>query len=927
DERLDPQRVADVQRKIRGRLFETAQEAEYIGRFEVIGPLGAGAMGAVHLAFDSDLDRKVALKVLKSSRGPLRDEYRQRMVREAQALARMNHPNVAGVYEVGSLDSGDVFIAMEYAEGETLTRWLSDEQRSWQEIVACFEQAARGLSAAHDRGLVHRDFKPDNVVIGAATDGAPPVVKVVDFGLARLVTETDPHGDQLTSREDLPGDSATSSLTRTGATVGTPVYMAPEQHLGESGPASDQFSFCAALYEALVGTRPFAGGSAAMLLIAKQAGDVRFPARAGGVPRWLQRVVVRGLAPAVDERFRSMQEVAEALTRRGYGRTRWALGLTVVGAVSLGGYVAGPSAPDCELDEIAGVWNDVTRRDLTSAFAATSIPFQGDAAQRSAGALDAFATAWANAAEEICTAPSDRAAVLCLDRRTAELRTVVNLLVKADEETVLRAHDLVRALGRPAQCVNRSDPSEAAGPDVDRGRLRAAAQTLAAIEAEAAAGQHRSAVARAEKLAATMNGLGPRFEAEVLLSLGRLQTRASDEDAALASLQSALERAELAGSDDLGARAWLRLATVELNRGAFAMAEERLAMAEAKAARASTSTTLLPDIELVRGRLRFDTGDLTGAISAYRRAVELLEADAGHDPRTIAYALSSLGPPLAEAGHFDEADATMQRAASTLSSVLGPDHPEVARQRLDRGILAVRRGRLQAASEIVEGVVERYVAVYGAMNAKVAIPEHALGSIALERGEFADAEFHFGRALEITRATRKPDHPDQARALIGVASSLLRQDKAAEAMPLLEEATSVATAAVGAGHILVAAAKVNLAEALLQLGRPAEATTNARAALTASLATLGPDHPELLFTRMVLGDALHRSGANDEAVEVLEAAVAMGAPEGSRVADRDRVQAILSRARGQAAGTVAPPDPHARSSDAGFGPHAADPEG
>ena len=241
DERLDPQRVADIRQQIRGRLFATAHEAEHIGRFELIGPLGAGAMGTVHLAFDPDLDRQVALKVLKSSRGPLRDEYRQRLVREAQALARMNHPNVAGVYEVGSLDSGDVFIAMEYAQGETLTRWLGDGERSWQEIAGCFQQAARGLSAAHDRGLVHRDFKPDNVVIGTPNDGAPPVVKVVDFGLARLVTETDPRGEQLTSHEDMPSDHGTSSLTRTGVTVGTPVYMAPEQHLGESGPASDQF--------------------------------------------------------------------------------------------------------------------------------------------------------------------------------------------------------------------------------------------------------------------------------------------------------------------------------------------------------------------------------------------------------------------------------------------------------------------------------------------------------------------------------------------------------------------------------------------------------------------------------------------------------------------------------------------------------------
>src|SRR5690606_7185636 len=218
---------------------------------------------------DEDLDRKVAIKLL---RGELsRDEHgRTRMLREAQALARLSHPNVVQVHEVGQWTDHD-YVAMEYVDGRTLDRWLAAGPRSWREILDVMVQAGRGLEAAHAAGLVHRDFKPANLLVGR--DGR---ARVLDFGLARAASERDskssskPIADIVETAEhsvfelsrssdDLEGATAASSafdklLTVTGAVLGTPAYMAPEQHLGQPADAlSDQFSFCVVLYEALYG--------------------------------------------------------------------------------------------------------------------------------------------------------------------------------------------------------------------------------------------------------------------------------------------------------------------------------------------------------------------------------------------------------------------------------------------------------------------------------------------------------------------------------------------------------------------------------------------------------------------------------------------------------------------------------------------------
>ena len=273
-----------------------------VGRYTILDDVGAGAMGVVYAAHDSQLGRRVALKFLRAIGSA--EQLQSRIAHEAQAMAKLAHPNVITVHDVGAF-AGHVFVAMELVDGITLNGWLASERRSWPAVLSMLRQAGEGLAAAHAAGLVHRDFKPDNVLVGR--DGR---VRVTDFGLAREIeldgSVPDDDGEAAPPRLD-------ATLTRTGALVGTPAYMALEQlERRRVDERSDQFAFCVTLFEALLGVRPFSGRDLPSLIAATRAGRViETPSR--GVPRWLRRVVVRGLDPDPEKRWPSLRTLLQAL--------------------------------------------------------------------------------------------------------------------------------------------------------------------------------------------------------------------------------------------------------------------------------------------------------------------------------------------------------------------------------------------------------------------------------------------------------------------------------------------------------------------------------------------------------------------------------------------------------------------------------------
>ena len=276
-----------------------------IGRFVILRQLGQGGMGVVYAAYDEELDRKLAVKLLHQTELQSADR-RTRILREAQAMARLSHPNTVQVYEVGEV-LGQVFIAMEFIEGTTLGSWQNQSGRTWEEVLRMYVAAGQGLVAAHAVGLVHRDFKPDNVLVGS--DQRP---RVADFGLARAAGTLEPPA-RSTAAE--PVGLLSSPLTMTGSVIGTPAYMSPEQYSGEQADSrSDQFSFCAALYEALYKKLPFAGTTFSELSSSVLGGKLRPVDPASPIPRIVEQTLRRGLATRPEQRFPSMTELLEALS-------------------------------------------------------------------------------------------------------------------------------------------------------------------------------------------------------------------------------------------------------------------------------------------------------------------------------------------------------------------------------------------------------------------------------------------------------------------------------------------------------------------------------------------------------------------------------------------------------------------------------------
>ena len=317
-----------------GRL-PTLSIGDRVGRYLVLSTLGTGGMGQVFAAYDPQLDRKIALKVLRANLGANAKEARARLKREAQAIAQLNHPNVVAVYDGGTTTNGeDVYIAMEFVEGDTLTTWLKRWPRTWREILEVFHQAARGLMAAHSVGLLHRDFKPDNVLVGG--DGR---VRVTDFGLARSLFGIDDSGRGPTAAADLlkaraDGSPLLVDLTATGTVLGTPRYMPPEQLLGPNIDArSDQFSFCVALYEALYGAHPLPGATSVAML---EEGKEALPPPDARLPASISRAVMRGLAKERTQRFPTMAALVTELTPPPVRAPGRGIAISVIGLIVIG---------------------------------------------------------------------------------------------------------------------------------------------------------------------------------------------------------------------------------------------------------------------------------------------------------------------------------------------------------------------------------------------------------------------------------------------------------------------------------------------------------------------------------------------------------------------------------------------------------------
>ena len=830
-----------------------------VGRYAVAERLGAGAMGVVHAAHDPELDRRVAVKLMHDA------AWSPRLVREAQALARLAHPNVVTVYDIGE-HAGRVFIAMELVPGATLASWLAARPRSWREIVAAFLQAGRGLAAAHAAGYVHRDFKPDNVLVGE--DGR---ARVSDFGLACLET---------TPPVAVPPDTPSDAITRTGVLAGTPAYMAPEQLDGAASDArADQFAFCVALFEALHGVRPFAGSTVAEL---RSAIERRAVQRGKRVPARVQRVLLRGLAADPAARFADMPALLAALER-----TRSRRGLYVLAAVALVAAVAvvawraaqPAAAATCTgaAAELAPSWNAARKTALRGAFAATKQPYAGDAAAAVEKTLDAYAREWVAMHDDACRATSDALdlRMQCLAERRAELAATVQLFAGADAGIVERAPRIANAMTPIATCADVAALRTGMPvPPPLRAPLAEQARTLAAIRVLDNA--KRFTEARPQIETAVTRALALHFapaEAEARFLAGSIARRDGDLPAADAHLRAAVRAAEAGRADALRADILVELVTLQTTWQHLDNARELAADATATVARLGRG----PDAKLEQalGDLAHAAGKADDALAHYRAALAA-NRRSGDEFRT-ASSLGALGSLDIDMGHNADAEASFREAYEIQARLLGRAHPDVAHA-LGEVAESLRRQHKHddALRALKEGL--GYAERAHAQDETLALLLNAIADVTLDADRPRDALPFLDRAYELMiHGNRKRTALLNTVRLQGECALTLQRYDAALAKFI--EAKQLIIEKKGEENVDIAFAEEAIASVYEHQARYKLAVT----ALEHSLALQQretPDHLYLATTRFALARVLWPTGDRKRARELAEQARATWAENG-----------------------------------------------
>jgi serine/threonine protein kinase/tetratricopeptide (TPR) repeat protein len=885
----------------------TLERGVLVGRYVILGWLGAGGMGVVYKAYDPELERAVALKLLHTAGAPdasSATSRRDRLFREAKALARLSHPHVLAIFDVGTFEA-DVFLATEFVEGPTLAAWLKDEGgRARAEILSAFLDAGEGLAAAHQAGLVHRDFKPANVLVGK--DGR---VRVLDFGLARAETN-DPappptpmrtsgalpagagirssartaaaHARSPSSLTTVPASpralsapppasppAAPSSanlrtpsaglleltITQEGQIIGTPRFMAPEQHRGQLADGrSDQFSFCVSLYDALYGEFPFEGRGEEYAANVVN-GRVRSAPSGSDVPRWLRAILVRGLSATPGDRFASMDELLAALrSDPRVARNRWlAFGAGI--ALLLGaGLTLRLSRPAVESPcrgaerKLAGVWDEPRKGAMRAAFLATGVAGAEETFARAKGGLDEYAQGWVGMHTDACEATHVRGEqsaemldlrVECLSGRLEELRAQVDVFTHGGEETVKKSVQAARALPRLQACADAAALRAPIRPPSDeptRTRVEALRTALAKAKAEQRAGNYAGALAIATKAADDATALAYRpIEAEALYVLGDVEDDQGDYATAEATLRRSFGAALAGRHEAQAARALTALvAEVGLRQARFAEGHQWAALAEAEVER-SSDPFIRGELPRNEGRLFVREEKYPEARGAIEKCLSIWEPALAKDDYAIAGPVTDLGNVFFLQGDLDAASAEYTRSLAILEHTLGPSSPSLAPNLNNLGEIALDRGDYEVAARSLDRARGLWENALGPDHPKVALVLANLTRSKLAEGDTAGALAMAERALAIWRKALPAEHPDVALGMHGVAEALRAKEDYAGALAMEEAALAMREKIYGKAGYALAESLVSIAETRLAEGA---AVATAAAPLERALAIL-----------------------------------------------------------------------------------------
>lgn len=758
DDRIDRDRTRGaVMRGLFGRKIEPTR----IDRFEVAGTVGQGAMGRVYAARDPKLQRQVAIKVVREAGdGADAAARRDNLLAEARAMARLQHPNVVTVFEAGRTDD-DVYLAMELVGGATLRRWAARDEVSDAQRLGAVVDMARGLAAAHDIELIHRDLKPDNVVVDEGGRA-----RITDFGLA------------------LTQDETTSG---TDETAGTPAYMAPELRRGESATAlSDQYAFCVTAWEVLTGARPGDDGDAST----------------HPLPAWLRPILERGMHDEPAARWPSMHALTARLQR---GPARWWRRLALVGGTAtVVGALAWWSNPNASLDPcqtaelpIAAYTSAAAIDAVGQAVRATGLAFAPGVAEQAWAELSQYGATWGDAATGLCRGQVPDPVVAergpaCLDDALSVAGAVVGQLRSADADLVPRAHEVLGLLPSIDRCL---DPAHLRDRGVGSGdlerdaRARALRRRLDRLRARRTAGREQGMADVARAIVRDADAIGePRLRVEAQLMLADVIERGGDYAQSQRLAEEAYFLAESSGADFEAAFAATKVAGIALRREHSDDALRWVAQARQAMTRAPSFGRFAGRITRFEALAHMDAGNLDAAAAAAALAYEQAQEGFGVEAEETAHALSLLGGIEFRRGNIDAAIAKTRAAFETIKTHVGPGHPTRAEYLNNLGVMSRRAGDLAAARDYLERALAIKQTQYDGPSPALAPTFNGLGLLAFRQGDFEGAREHFAAALTHRRGSPTPDALAITRILDNVAMLELAADDPARALELTGEA-------------------------------------------------------------------------------------------------------------------------------------------
>ena len=908
--------------ELQSRLFGRPRPAMQLDRYVLLSRIGAGGAGVVYHAFDPTLDRKVAVKLLHGGGLALGSKTgSEEILREAKAIAQLSHPNVVAIHDVGTYDWGDegseapsdpragmdalrrgVYLVMELVDGQRLTEWM-ETPRTWRAVLEVFMQAGRGLVAAHARQLVHRDFKPGNVMVG--TDGR---VRVLDFGLARRS-----HSKGVSPSPATAGQK--TDFQQTTSVAGTPSYMAPEQYRGELVDArADQFSFCVALYQCLHGTVPFRGEDIGAMQAAKEAGRFASPTRDSSVPRSISRALRRGLAADPADRFPSMEALLRALavpTRR-----RWALALTaVVAGASTAGLVAGrePTAavdqacdPDSFEAHFDDAWGPNAQQRVQEGLdrgplGSTTWPLVSET-------LGARSEQWVSQRTEACrmkvggadTGPVADRRIECLELARRETEALTEVLAEADDTAVARAVRSVSALMPLSSCEDdEALASTLPVPANERERVAEVQGIRLRAEALQRAGRLAEAGARAREAVEAASSLEhASTRAQARLTLARVSGARDDHVGAQQAYEQAWVEAERTGDAALAVEAVLGLvSTTGLFLARTERAEHLGSLARAKIAGLGRRPQLGGRLSLATAQLRQASTRYPEAAADYRDALAVFDVEYGEQSLPSADCHNGLGIVALSSGRAHDARAHFVRARAILEAKLGAEHPDVGRVISNLGNQAFAVGANEEAIAYYQEALAGFEKTLGPRAYQVGATRGNLANVYLASGQYERALQTHEQSLPIYRETVGETHPDFARALGNVGAMLDMLGRHEEALEHHRRVLELRKSTLEPTHGDFAVSYSNLGFSLLELSRDDEAYPWFERALEVWERVYGPRHADMVEALWGLAVIETERGQYERAVARLRRAMELVESVSGNPQELARLRFALARAR------------------------------